>query len=62
MVGDVVSPNSIVGIIEAMKVFNEIKAEMDGVVSAILVEDGKGVEYNQILVKVERRPPPIAGG
>jgi biotin carboxyl carrier protein len=62
LVGDIVSPDSIVGIVESMKVMNEIKAEMHGVVSAILVEDGQVVEYNQILVKLARRPPPIAGG
>ncbi|MFY7894935.1 MAG: acetyl-CoA carboxylase biotin carboxyl carrier protein, partial [Phycisphaerales bacterium] len=36
-------------IIEAMKVFNEIKAEKDGVIDAILVKDGQAVEFGQKL-------------
>ena len=39
-------------IIEAMKVMNEIKAEVKGVVTQVLVENGKPVEFGQPLFKV----------
>lgn len=51
-IGDRVNPNTIVCIIEAMKVFNEIKAEVSGVVESIEVQNSKPVEYGQVLFKV----------
>jgi acetyl-CoA carboxylase biotin carboxyl carrier protein len=51
-VGSEVSPESVVCIIEAMKVMNEIKAEVKGVVTQLLVENGKPVEFGQPLFKV----------
>ncbi|MEX2140313.1 MAG: acetyl-CoA carboxylase biotin carboxyl carrier protein [Pirellulales bacterium] len=54
-VGDHVGPESIVCIIEAMKVFNEIPAEVSGQVAAVLVENGAPVEYGQPLFKVNVR-------
>lgn len=51
-VGSAVSPQSIVCIIEAMKVMNEIKAETSGTIVEILVTNGQAVEYGQILFKV----------
>jgi len=42
----------VVCIIEAMKVMNEIKAETSGVITQILVENGKPVEFGQPLFKV----------
>ena len=48
-VGQTVSKDAVVCIIEAMKVFNEIKAERDGVIDAILVKDGQAVEFGQKL-------------
>jgi acetyl-CoA carboxylase biotin carboxyl carrier protein len=51
-VGDHVGPESIVCIIEAMKVFNEIPAEVSGQIAAVLVENGAPVEYGQPLFKV----------
>ncbi|HEY5043102.1 MAG TPA: biotin/lipoyl-containing protein, partial [Verrucomicrobiae bacterium] len=51
-VGSEVSPESVVCIIEAMKVMNEIKAEVKGTVTQILVENGKPVEFGQPLFKV----------
>jgi len=53
--GDAVSPGDTVGIIEAMKVLNEIKAEKDGRLVRVLVEDGTPVEYGQALFVFERR-------
>ena len=52
-VGDHVGNESTVCIIEAMKVFNEIPAEMTGKIVAILVENGSPVEYGQPLFKID---------
>ena len=51
-IGSEVTPDSVVSIIEAMKVMNEIKAEVKGVITQILVENGKPVEFGQPLFKV----------
>ncbi len=51
-VGDRVTPETVVCIIEAMKVFNEIKAETSGTVEAIEVASGTPVEFGQILMRV----------
>jgi acetyl-CoA carboxylase biotin carboxyl carrier protein len=52
-VGDTVNEDTVVCIIEAMKVMNEIKAETRGVIRQILVENAEAVEYKQPLFKVE---------
>ena len=54
-VGDHVGPDTIVCIIEAMKVFNEIPAEMSGRVAALLVENGAAVDFGQPLFKIDTR-------
>lgn len=51
--GDSVSRDSVVCIIEAMKVFNEIKAEASGTVQKILVESGQSVEFGQPLFLIK---------
>lgn len=51
-VGTEVGPDSVVCIIEAMKVMNEIKAEVKGVITQILVENAKPVEFGQALFKI----------
>jgi len=51
-VGSDVNPDTVVCIIEAMKVMNEIKAEVKGVITQILVENAKPVEFGQPLFKV----------
>jgi acetyl-CoA carboxylase biotin carboxyl carrier protein len=51
-VGASVTPETVVCIIEAMKVMNEIKAEVKGVVTQVLVENAKPVEFGQPLFKV----------
>lgn len=51
-VGDKVSSSSVVCILEAMKLFNEIQAETSGEIVEILVEDGDMVEYDQPLFRV----------
>ena len=47
-----VNPDTVVCIIEAMKVMNEIKAEAKGVVTEVLVENAKPVEFGQPLFKL----------
>jgi acetyl-CoA carboxylase biotin carboxyl carrier protein len=51
-VGTEVNPETVVSIIEAMKVMNEIKAEVKGFITQVLVENGKPVEFGQPLFKV----------
>jgi len=51
-IGTEVNPETVVCIIEAMKVMNEIKAEAKGVVTHILVESGKPVEFGQPLFRI----------
>ena len=51
-VGTEVNADTVVAIIEAMKVMNEIKAEVKGVITQILVENGKPVEFGQPMFKV----------
>ncbi|MEU2610093.1 acetyl-CoA carboxylase biotin carboxyl carrier protein [Micromonospora sp. NPDC007271] len=56
-VGDLVRPGQVVGIVEAMKLMNEVTADQAGRVVEVLVEDGKPVEYDQPLLALE----PLAG-
>ena len=51
-IGSEVGGESVVCIIEAMKVMNEIKAELKGVITQVLVENGKPVEFGQPLFKI----------
>lgn len=52
-VGDKVTANKVVCIVEAMKLFNEIEAEVSGEIVKVLVEDGQLVEYGQPLFLVK---------
>jgi acetyl-CoA carboxylase biotin carboxyl carrier protein len=51
--GDMVEAGQTIGIIEAMKIMNEIEAEVAGRVKRILARDGQGVEYGQPLLVIE---------
>ncbi len=51
-IGSHVEPQTVVCIIEAMKVMNEIKAETSGTIVEILVTNGQAVEYGQVLFRV----------
>lgn len=53
-IGTKVVENSVVCIIEAMKIMNEIQAEVKGTVVEVLVENGQPVEYGQRLFKVKQ--------
>ncbi|KAB8128468.1 acetyl-CoA carboxylase biotin carboxyl carrier protein [Gracilibacillus oryzae] len=51
--GDTVSGDTIVCIVEAMKLFNEIEADVNGTITEILVENGELVEYGQPLFRIK---------
>lgn len=51
-VGDTVTEGQVIGIVEAMKLMNEIEATSSGIVEEILVENGELVEWNQPLVRL----------
>ncbi|MCB0687717.1 MAG: acetyl-CoA carboxylase biotin carboxyl carrier protein [Saprospiraceae bacterium] len=53
-VGDTIQQGSVVCIIEAMKLFNEIESEITGRIAKVMVEDATPVEYDQVLFLVER--------
>lgn len=52
-IGDVVKQGQILGIVEAMKLMNEIESEFDGIVEEIFVENGQAVEYGQPLFRLK---------
>lgn len=52
-VGDRVDEDTVVCIVEAMKVFNEIKAETSGTIEKVLVENGQAVEFGQPLFVIK---------
>ncbi len=52
-IGSAVGDQTVVGIIEAMKVMNEIKAETTGTIAEIKVKNGQAVEYGQVLFRVK---------
>ena len=54
-VGKPVTEDTVVCIIEAMKVMNEIKAETSGVIAEVLAENGKPVQFGQALFSVAKR-------
>ena len=51
--GDTVTPDTIVCLIEAMKIFNEIKAECSGTIEKVMVSNGEAVEFGQPLFIVK---------
>ncbi len=53
--GDKVNKDTVICIIEAMKVMNEIKAEMEGEILEILVENGEAVEFGQPLFLIRKK-------
>jgi len=52
-VGDAIDTETVVCIVEAMKVMNEIKAEIKGKIAEILVENGDSIEYGQPLFRIQ---------
>ncbi|HRR55414.1 MAG TPA: acetyl-CoA carboxylase biotin carboxyl carrier protein [Acidobacteriota bacterium] len=56
-VGDFVTKNTVLCIIEAMKIFNQIESDVSGEIVAVLVENGQPVEYGEPLFKIRLREP-----
>ena len=56
-VGDVVTTGQTLCVLEAMKLFNELKADVDGRVQAIHVDNGQTVEFGTLLFELE----PVGG-
>ncbi len=56
-VGDQVNEGDTLCIVEAMKMMNQIEAEVSGVVKSIRVQNGEPVEYGQILFVIDQRHP-----
>lgn len=54
-VGSVVKKGTVLCVVEAMKLFNEIECEYEGKIAAIFVEDGSPIEYGQSLFLIERQ-------
>lgn len=52
-IGQSIKIGDVIGIIEAMKMFNQIEADKNGVISTILPQDGEPVEYNQPLITLK---------
>ena len=52
-VGDTVERGQVVGIVEAMKVMNEVTSDYRGTVAEILVENGEAVQYEQALMRID---------
>ena len=50
--GDTIKKGQVLGIIEAMKLMNEVESDMDGRIEAILVENGQMVEFGQPLFRI----------
>lgn len=51
-IGKTITEETVVCIIEAMKVMNEIKAEISGIIAEVLAENGKPVQFGQVLFRV----------
>ena len=51
-VGDTVKKGQVIGIVEAMKLMNEIESDFDGKVAEIYVQNGQAVEYGQPLFRI----------
>lgn len=58
-IGTAVEEDTIIGIIEVMKLMNAVRAEVKGTVTEILVEDGAAVEYGEVLLLIS---PGAQGG
>jgi acetyl-CoA carboxylase biotin carboxyl carrier protein len=59
-VGDTVVPGQTLCILEAMKLFNELKAETAGTIRSIHVENAEAVEYGQLLFEIDPLVAPPA--
>ena len=51
--GDTVTADTVLGIVEVMKLMNNIEAKVEGTVTRVLVENGQAVEYGQPLMVIQ---------
>jgi len=51
--GQKVKAGDVVCIVEAMKMMNQVKSDVDGIVREIHIEDGQPVEFDQLLISIE---------
>ena len=51
--GDKITPNKVVGLVEVMKTYNELQAGCSGIIVEILVKDSQSVEFGQVLFRVD---------
>jgi acetyl-CoA carboxylase biotin carboxyl carrier protein len=56
-VGSRVTPTAVVGLVEAMKLYNDVQAGCSGVIAEIMVENQQPVEYDQVLFRVDPTAP-----
>ncbi|MDP4115788.1 MAG: acetyl-CoA carboxylase biotin carboxyl carrier protein [Bacteroidota bacterium] len=52
-IGDIVAPGTVLCVIEAMKLMNEIECDVNGKIVRVMVDNAKPVEYNQTLFQIE---------
>ncbi len=52
-IGSTIRPDTVVCLIEAMKLYNDIKAEVSGTIAEVCINNGDFVEYNQVMFRVE---------
>jgi acetyl-CoA carboxylase biotin carboxyl carrier protein len=53
-IGTLIKPGTVLCIVEAMKLMNEIESDVAGKIVKVLVENGQPVEYDQVLFQVEK--------
>jgi acetyl-CoA carboxylase biotin carboxyl carrier protein len=53
-VGKAIKEGDVICIVEAMKLMNELKAELGGIVIEIMVQNGQTVEYDQPILKIKK--------
>ena len=52
-IGQKISVGDVVCIVEAMKMMNQVKSDVEGIIKEIHIEDGQAVEFDQILISIE---------
>ena len=53
-IGDRIEAGQVIGIVEAMKLMNEVESDVSGIVTEICVQNGESVEYGQPLIRVQK--------
>ena len=53
-IGDRIEAGQVIGIVEAMKLMNEVESDVSGIVTEICIQNGESVEYGQPLIRVQK--------